>query len=76
MSDKWVEKDGGLERQTYRIQKSTCGHWWELHRYGQYVAFFPTAGSCKRVADCCIREYKRTDETLHLKGTVEDKGEE
>jgi hypothetical protein len=40
---------------------------WTQKCNGMFVASFETAGSCKRVGDCILREFSRTDETLHYK---------
>ena len=67
MKDTWerTQHGRGWSRKLLTIEPSSYETNWILKCNGQFVASFKTAGSCKRVGDCILREFHRTDETLH-----------
>jgi len=67
MMSKWEPRQygKGWKRKSFTIEQLNGD--WCLKCNGQFVASFKTAGSCKRVADCILREFGRLDETMHYK---------
>jgi len=65
MKNKWTQKQYGTGWQCRSFSIEPLNDEWCLKCNGRFVASFKTAGSCKRVGQCILREFSRMDETLH-----------